>query len=56
MLIIGPSGSGKTNALLNLIKQDNNNLIDNIYLCAKDLDEPKYQILIKTFENAGTKI
>ena len=32
MLIIGPSGSGKTNALLTLIKQqDNDNLIDNIY-------------------------
>ena len=29
MLTIGPSGSGKTNALLNLIQQDNNNLIDN---------------------------
>ena len=47
MLIIGPSGSGKTNALLNLIQQDNNNLIDKIYLYAKDLEEPKYQFLIK---------
>ena len=44
MLIIGPSGSGKTNALLNLIRQDNNNLFDKIYLYAKDLDEPKYQL------------
>ena len=42
MLIIGPSGSGKTNALLNLIQQ-NNNIIDKIYLYAKDLEEPKYQ-------------
>ena len=42
MLIIGPSGSGKTNALLNLIqKQDNDSLIDEIYLYAKDLSEPK---------------
>ena len=33
MLIIGGSGSGKTNAWLNLIKeQDNDNLIDKIYL------------------------
>ena len=33
MLIIGGSGLGKTNALLNLIKeQDNDNLIDKIYL------------------------
>ena len=31
MLIIGPSGSGKTNALLNVIKQeDNDSLIDKI--------------------------
>ena len=55
MLIIGPSGSGKTNALLNLIQQDNNNLIDKIYLYAKDLSEPKYQFLIKKRENAGIK-
>ena len=41
MLIIGPSGSGKTNTLLNLIQQDNNYLIDKIYLYAKDLEEPK---------------
>ena len=46
MLIIGPSGSGKTNALLNLIQKDNNNLIDNTYLYAKDLNEPKYELLI----------
>ena len=44
MLIIGPSGSGKTYTLLNLIQQDNNNLIDKIYLYVKDLDEPKYQL------------
>ena len=55
MLIIGPSGSGKTNALLNLIQKDNDNFIDKIYLYAKDLDEPKYQFLIKKRENTGTK-
>ena len=32
ILIIGSSGSGKTNALLNLIQQDNDNLIDRIHL------------------------
>ena len=33
MLIIGGSGSGKTNALLNLMKeQDNDNLIEKICL------------------------
>ena len=56
MLIIGPSESGKTNALLNLIqKQNNNNPIDKIYLYAKDLSEPKYQLLIERRENAGIK-
>ena len=30
MLIIGPSGSRKTSALLNLIQEDNDNLIDKI--------------------------
>ena len=52
MLIIGPSGSGKTNALLYLIEKGNNNFIDKIYLYAKDLEEPKYQLLIKKRENA----
>ena len=37
MLIIGPSGSGKTNELLTLIQQDTN-IIDKIYLYAKDLE------------------
>ena len=54
MLIIGPSGSGKTNSLLDLIQQANN-IIDNIYLYAIDLEEPKYQFLIKKRENAGIK-
>ena len=51
-----PSGSGKTNALLTLIqKQDNDNLIDKIYLYAGDLSEPKYQFLIKKREDAEMK-
>ena len=53
ILIIGSSGSGKTNALLNLINEQND--IDKIYLYAKDLSEPKYEYLIKSRENAGTK-
>ena len=52
MLIIGPSGSGKTNTLLNLIQQDNNKLIDKIYLYE---EEPKYQFLIKKRKNATIK-
>ena len=53
-LIICPSGSGKNNYLLNSI-QKGNNIIDNIYLYAKDLEEPKYQFLIKIREQAGIK-
>ena len=54
LLIIGPSGSGKTNTLINLIQsqgnnlfQQQNNITDKIYLYARDLQEPKYQYLIK---------
>ena len=50
-LIIGPSGSGKTNYLLNSIQKDN--FIDKIYSYAKDLEEPKYQLLINKREKAG---
>ena len=53
ILIIGGSGSGKTNTLLHLIKEQDE--IDKIYLCAKDLSEPKYEFLIKKRENAGIK-
>ena len=45
ILKIGGSGSEKTNALLNLINKQND--IEKIYLYAKDLSEPKYEILIK---------
>ena len=40
ILIIGGSESGKTNALLNLIKEQDD--IDKIYLYLKDLSESKY--------------
>ena len=40
ILIIGGSGSGKTNALLNLIKEQDD--IDKIYVYLKDLSESKY--------------
>ena len=56
MLVIGPFGSGKTNALINSIqKQDHDNLIEEIYLYAKDLSEPKYQCLLKKRKDAGIK-
>ena len=53
IMIIGGSGSGKTNALLNLINEPND--IDKIYFYAKYLNKPKYEYLIKKFENAGIK-
>ena len=53
ILIIGGSGSGKTNTLLNLINEEND--IDKICLYARDLNKPKYKILIKKCENAGIK-
>ena len=52
-MITGSSGSGKTNALLNLLKKQDD--IDKIYLYAKDLSEPKYEFLIKKLEDAGIK-
>ena len=57
ILIIGGSGSGETNTLLNLIQeQDNDDLIDNIYLYAKDLSEPKYKFLIKNVKMQEQRI
>ena len=53
IIIIGGSRSGKTNALINLINEQNN--IDKIYLYARDLNEPKYEYLIKKREDAGIK-
>ena len=52
-LIIGGSGSGKTNTLLNLINEQHD--IDKIYLHARDLNKPKYKILIKKHKDAGIK-
>ena len=46
----------KTNALLNLIKeQDYHDVIDKMYLYARDLSEPNYQFFIKKRKNAGIK-
>ena len=53
ILIIEGSGSGKTNALINLINEQND--IDKIYLHARDLNEPKYEYLIKIREDVGIK-
>ena len=52
-VIVGGSGSGKTNTLLNLINEQHD--IDKIYLYTRDLNEPKYEILIKKYKDAGIK-
>ena len=53
ILIIGGSGSGKTNRLLNLINEQND--VDKSYLYARDLNEPKYKILIKKCKDGEIK-
>ena len=53
IIIIGGFGLEKTNALINLINQQND--IDKINLYARDLNEPKYECLIKKREDAGIK-
>ena len=53
ILIIGGRESGKTNTFLNLINEQND--IDKVYLYARDLNEPKYKILIKKCKDAGIK-
>ena len=52
ILIIGGFWSGETNALINLIKEQDN--IDKMYLYEKDLRGTKYEFLIKKRENVGT--
>ena len=46
-------GKEKTNTLLNLINEQHD--IDKIYLYARDLNKPKYKILIKKRKGAGIK-
>ena len=53
---IGGSGSEKTNALLSLIKQQDDNeysVIDKKFLYVKDPNEAKYQYLHKKREKNG---
>ena len=52
-MIIGGSGSGKTKTLLSLINEQHG--IDKIYLSARDLNKPKYEILIKKSKDAAIK-
>ena len=43
----------ESNTRLNLTNEQND--IDEIYLYARDLDKPKYKILIKKRKDAGIK-
>ena len=52
-MITDGSGSEKTNALLNSMKEQDDT--DKIYLYAKDLNEPKYEFLIKKRDDVGIK-
>ena len=48
MLLVGPSGCGKTNLLIHLLKKPLT-YFDCIYLYTKNLEQVKYQDLIKDF-------
>ena len=53
MLIIGGSRSGNANALLTLVKEQND--IDNVYLYAKDFSDAKHKFLTEKRKNAEMK-
>ena len=50
---MGDTWSGKTNALLN--QRNYQPDINNIYLCAKEPYEAKYQLLVNKHERVGSK-
>ena len=52
-MIIGGSWSRKRNTLLNLINEQKD--INKIYLYVRNLNEPKYKILIEKCKIAGIK-
>jgi len=54
MVLMGPSSSGKTNLLLDMIHR----LLyfDKNYLYAKNLQQSKYQNLLKTFEPISKQV
>ena len=54
MLICGPSDSGKTNTLMHVIY----NLLyyDKIYLCAKNLEQSKYENILNMVKPISNKV
>ena len=55
MLIAGPSGSGKSNTLTHILLAP---LLyyDHLYLYAKNMEQPKYQLLVERLEKIAKKI
>lgn len=53
MLICGSSGSGKTSMLINLLRHLR---CDGLYICAKNIDQPKFRYIISFFEDLEKKL
>lgn len=54
MSVIGPSGSGKTNMVIDMVL--NHIYFDDIYVLAKDLEEPLYEFLKAKLEDINRMI
>jgi GTPase SAR1 family protein len=55
MLIVGPSGCGKTSLLMKLLLQDNLLNYDKLYVFARSLYQPEYEVLMYGLENGLRK-
>ena len=55
MLIVGPSGCGKTNLLMKLLLQPNLLNYDKLYVFARSLYQPEYEVLRHGLENGLRK-
>ena len=55
MLIVGPSGCGKTSLLMKLLLQDNLLNYDKLYVFARSLYQPEYEVLRYGLENGLRK-
>lgn len=52
--VVGPSGSGKTNMVVDMIL--NHIYFDDIYIMAKDLEEPLYEFLVEKLRSINEMI
>ena len=55
MLIVGPSGCGKTSLLMKMLLQDNLLNYDKLYVFARSLYQPEYQVLRHGLEHGLRK-